>query len=168
MWRRWKPVTPLRASCGRAYPMHRVVIVGGGWAGCSAAMTARMAGADEVVVLERTDSLLGTGLVGGIMRNNGRHTAAEEMITLGAGQLFEICDATARHRNIEFPGHKHAWLYDVAMIEPAVRRCLLEHGIEIWLMSRVAGLERRNGSLTAVSLENGMIIPADVFVDATG
>lgn len=148
--------------------MHRVVIVGGGWAGCSAAMTARMAGADEVVVLERTDSLLGTGLVGGIMRNNGRHTAAEEMIALGAGQLFEICDATSRHRNIEFPGHKHAWLYDVAMIEPAVRRCLLEHGIEIWLMSRVAGLERRNGSLKAVSLENGTTILADVFVDATG
>lgn len=148
--------------------MHRVVIVGGGWAGCSAAMTARMAGADEVVVLERTDSLLGTGLVGGIMRNNGRHTAAEEMIALGAGQLFEICDATSRHRNIEFPGHKHAWLYDVAMIEPAVRRCLLEHGIEIWLMSRVAGLERQDGSLTAVSLENGTTIPADVFVDATG
>ncbi len=148
--------------------MSRVVIVGGGWAGCSAALTARMGGADEVIVLERTDSLLGTGLVGGIMRNNGRYTATEEMIALGAGQLFEICDATSRHRNVDFPGHQHASLYDVAMIEPAVRKCLLEHGVEIWLMSRVAAIERSNGSIRAVALENGRAIPSDVFVDTTG
>ncbi len=148
--------------------MLRVVIVGGGWSGCSAALTARMAGADEVIVLERTDSLLGTGLVGGIMRNNGRYTATEEMAALGAGQLFEICDRLARHRNIEFPGHKHASLYDVAMIEPAVRRCLLENGVEIWLMSRVTDIERRNGSLGAVRLENGTAIGGDVFIDTTG
>jgi len=147
---------------------NRVIIVGGGWAGCSAAMTARLAGADEVIVLERTDSLLGTGLVGGIMRNNGRYTATEEMIALGAGQLFEVCDDTSRHRNIEFPGHKHASLFDVAKIEPAVRHCLLEHGIEIWMFSRVTGLERNRGSISAISLENGTTIEGDAFVDATG
>ena len=147
---------------------NRVVIVGGGWAGCSAAMTARLAGADEVIVLERSDGLLGTGLVGGIMRNNGRYTAAEEMIALGAGHLFQACDATARHRNLDFPGHKHASLYDVAMIEPAARRCLLEHGIEIWLISRVTGIDRSNGSIAAVRLENGTRIEGDMFVDATG
>jgi threonine dehydrogenase-like Zn-dependent dehydrogenase len=148
--------------------MSRVVVVGGGWAGCSAALAARQAGADEVILLERTDSLLGTGLVGGIMRNNGRFTATEEMMALGGGTLFAVCDAASLHRNIDFPGHKHASLYDVALIEPAVRRCLLEHGVEIWLMSRVAGLERRNGAIGAVTLENGMRIPGDVFVDATG
>ncbi len=148
--------------------MPRVVVVGGGWAGCAAALAARQAGADEVVVLERTDSLLGTGLVGGIMRNNGRYTAAEEMIALGAGQLFEICDSTSRHCGIDFPGHKHAWLYDVALIEPAVRRRLLENGVEIWLMSRVTEIERRDGAIRVVVLENGTSIPADVFVDATG
>ncbi len=148
--------------------MSRVIIVGGGWAGCSAALTARLAGADEVVVLERTDSLLGTGLVGGIMRNNGRFTATEEMFALGAGQLFEICDHTSRHHDLAFPGHQHASLYDVALIEPAVRRCLLENGVEIWLMSRVTAIERSNGSLTAIQLENGTTIPGDVFIDTTG
>ena len=64
--------------------MPRIVVIGGGWAGCAAALSARAAGAD-VVVLERTDCLLGTGLVGGIFRNNGRFTAAEEMIAMGAG-----------------------------------------------------------------------------------
>ena len=74
-----------------------------------------------MVLVERTDYLLGTGLVGGIMRNNGRFTAAEEMMALGAGALFEICDELSVHRNFSFPGHEHASLYDVTLIEPAVR-----------------------------------------------
>ncbi|MCC6188825.1 MAG: FAD-dependent oxidoreductase [Anaerolineales bacterium] len=148
--------------------MARVVIVGGGWAGCAAALTARQAGADEVLVLERTDSLLGTGLVGGIMRNNGRFTAAEEMAALGAGELFVIADAAARHRNVAFPGHQHATLYDVAIIEPAVRQAVLAHGAEVWLMSRVTGIARSNGSLSAVQLENGTLIEGDAFIDTTG
>jgi threonine dehydrogenase-like Zn-dependent dehydrogenase len=148
--------------------MPRVVVAGGGWAGCAAALAARHAGASEVIGLERADALLGTGLVGGIMRNNGRFTAAEEMIALGAGDLFQICDAHARHVDIEFPGHKHASLYDVAWIEQAVRKRLLEESIEIWLLSRVTGLARRNGSIASVSLEGGMTIEGDVFVDTTG
>ncbi len=60
----------------------KVIVVGGGWSGCSAAISAQKQGA-EVLLFERTDMLLGTGLVGGIMRNNGRFTAAEEMIDKG-------------------------------------------------------------------------------------
>ncbi len=146
----------------------RVVIVGGGWAGSAAAITARLAGADHVILLERTDSLLGTGLVGGIMRNNGRYTAIEEMIRLGGGQLFTVCDDNSRHRNMEFPGHRHASIYDVNRIEPAVRRCVLEHGAEIWMFSRFVAVERSNGSITAVQLENGTRVEGDVFIDTTG
>lgn len=51
----------------------KVVVIGGGWAGCAAAVAAKKAGAD-VVLYERTDLLLGLGNVGGIMRNNGRYT----------------------------------------------------------------------------------------------
>lgn len=117
--------------------MARVAVVGGGWAGCGAAVAAAKAGADEVILFEKTDLLLGTGLVGGIMRNNGRFTATEEMIALGAGDLFQAADACARHRNMEFPGHKHATLYDVTRIEPAVRRVLESHGVNVKLVSRV-------------------------------
>lgn len=85
----------------------KVVVIGGGWAGCAAAITARKAGA-EVVLLEKTDLLLGVGNVGGIMRNNGRYTAAEELIALGAGDLINITDANTRHKNVDFPGHEHA------------------------------------------------------------
>jgi hypothetical protein len=144
--------------------MARVVVVGGGWAGCAAALAANKAGA-EVILLERTDCLLGTGLVGGIMRNNGRFTAAEEMIAMGGGELFQLADKMARHTNIEFPGHKHANLYDVAHMEPAVRRYLLQQGVELWMMARACQVEHTNGRLEAVSLEDKELLEADVFVE---
>ena len=58
--------------------MTDLVIVGAGWAGCAAAVAAAKQGA-RVRLLERTDMILGTGLVGGILRNNGRLTAALEL-----------------------------------------------------------------------------------------
>jgi threonine dehydrogenase-like Zn-dependent dehydrogenase len=147
--------------------MARVVVIGGGWGGCAAALAAKKAGA-EVILAERTDCLLGTGQVGGIMRNNGRFTAAEEMIAMGGGDLFQLADKSARHTNIEFPGHKHATLYDVAVMEPTVRRYLVEQGVELWLMARVCDVEKTNGRLEAVSVDGGERMEADTFVEATG
>jgi carbon-monoxide dehydrogenase large subunit len=77
----------------------RVIVVGGGWAGYAAALSAKKRGA-EVVLLERTDILLGTGLVGGIMRNNGRYTATEELIAMGGGAIFSIRDP---EQKLSFP-----------------------------------------------------------------
>ncbi len=145
----------------------RIVIAGGGWAGTSAAVAAKNAGA-EAVVLERTDMLLGTGLVGGIMRNNGRFTAAEEAIALGANEIFETIDANCRHKNIHFPGHDHASLYDIALMEPAVKALLLGKGIEVRLQSRIRDVETEDGAVTALILDSGERVRGDVFIDATG
>ena len=41
----------------------RIIIIGGGWAGCAAAISAKKAGA-EVHIYEKTDLLLGLGNVG--------------------------------------------------------------------------------------------------------
>ena len=142
----------------------KVVVVGGGWAGCGASLAARKAGCD-VELFERADMLLGTGLVGGIMRNNGRFTATEEMIAMGGGDLFQITDETARHRNIEFPGHKHANLYDVSTIEPAVRKALTAAGVEIHLKSRVKDAVVENGKITKVVAD---VFHSDENVEATG
>uniref|UniRef100_UPI002FDCDA23 FAD-dependent oxidoreductase n=1 Tax=Clostridium sp. TaxID=1506 RepID=UPI002FDCDA23 len=84
----------------------KAIVVGSGWSGCAAALTAKKAGAD-VVMYEKTDMVLGLGNVGGIMRNNGRYTAAEEIIALGAGDLINITDSVTRHKNINFPSHAH-------------------------------------------------------------
>ena len=87
----------------------KIVIIGGGWAGCAAAVSAKKAGAD-VSIYEKTDLLLGLGNVGGIMRNNGRYTASEEHIALGGGDLIKITDKISKHQDVDFPGHKHAKL----------------------------------------------------------
>lgn len=145
----------------------RIVIIGGGWAGCAAAIQAKKSGAD-VLLIEKTDMLLGIGNVGGIMRNNGRYTATEEMIALGAGDLFNITDECSRHKNIDFPGHKHASLYDVTKVEPTVRRYIEKMGIEVMLEARAADVEMEGGIIKAIYLSDGTMLDGEVFVETTG
>lgn len=145
----------------------KIVITGGGWAGCSAAYAARMQGA-EVVLLERTDSLLGTGLVGGIMRNNGRFTATEEMIAMGGGEIFRIIDKNCRHINISFPGHEHASLYDIAKTPTAITNYLNEIGVEIRLQERVVKAQAEEGVIKSVETSAGNEYAGDAFIDTTG
>ena len=148
----------------------KVVVVGGGWSGCAAALSVYKQGA-EVILIERTDMLLGTGLVGGIMRNNGRFTAAEEMIAMGGGELFQLTDQNSLHRNIEFPGHRHASLYNVATMEPIICDYLLEQGIQIQLSTRIIDVEMKDNRIkTIVGKHQGeeIRVEADVFIDTTG
>jgi hypothetical protein len=148
----------------------KVIVVGGGWSGCAASLEARKKGA-EVVLIERMDMLLGTGLVGGIMRNNGRYTAAEEMKAMGGGELFDLTDQNSLHRGIDFPGHRHASLYNVAKMEPIVRKFLLEKGVRIECSTRITGVEMQDDRIRAVTgkqAKEDIRLEGDVFVDTTG
>lgn len=147
--------------------MSKVVIIGGGWSGCAASITAKKAGA-EVVLIEKTDMLLGLGNVGGIMRNNGRFTATEENILLGANELFEITDKLSRHKNIDFPGHHHANLYDVNKIEPEVQRLLKDMGIEIILKKRAVDVIMKNDNIIGIVLDDENVVYGDAFIETTG
>ncbi|MDW7651987.1 MAG: FAD-dependent oxidoreductase [Bacillota bacterium] len=147
--------------------MGRVLVIGGGWAGCAAALAAARRGA-RVTLLERTDMLLGTGLVGGIYRNNGRLTALLEARALGCGQLFGLMDRAARHQCIEFPGHRHAALYDVTRIEPLVRHALSEAGVRVRTLARATDISVTGDRLVEIVLEGGESLTADAFVEATG
>lgn len=145
----------------------RVIIIGGGWSGVAAAITAKKAGA-EVIIFEKTDLLLGLGNVGGIMRNNGRYTASEELIALGAGDLINLTDKYSRHRNIDFPGHKHASLYDVNLIEGAVKEYIEDMGIEVFTETRVKDVDFDNGKIKGIILADDTYIKGDVFIETTG
>ncbi len=147
--------------------MKRVIVTGGGWSGVSAAINAKKAGAD-VILIEKTDLLLGAGNAGGIFRNNGRYTATEEMIALGAGELFEAMDECAAHSDMEFPGHKHASLYNVDEIEPAVRKLVSDFGIDIRLETHVMDVVCSDNNVSAVVLNDGIKIEGDAFVETTG
>lgn len=145
----------------------KVIIVGAGWAGCAAAVTARKNGAD-VTLCERTDMLLGTGLVGGIMRNNGRFTATEEAVALGGGDLFEIIDTNCRHKNVNFPGHRHASLYDIAKTPMAVQRYLEKIGVKTLFECRITKVRMAGDAIAAIHADNGEWLEGDAFIDATG
>jgi hypothetical protein len=148
----------------------RVIVVGAGWAGCAASISAKKQGA-EVVLVERTDMLLGTGLVGGIMRNNGRFTATEEMLAMSGGELFQLTDQNSLHRGIDFPGHHHASLYNVATMEPTVKKFLRQRQIEIQLSTRVDDAEMEGNRIKAVTGKKGeekVRLEGDAFIDATG
>lgn len=144
-----------------------VIIVGGGWAGCAAAFAAIKGGA-KVTLIEKTNMLLGTGLVGGIMRNNGRFTAFEEIWALGGGDFLRLIEGTARHRFLNFPGHNHATLYDTTQIEPVIRTYLQEIGVNIHLETRITGVNRQGNSLYSIQATGGQEFKGDMFVDTTG
>ncbi|MCG6893500.1 MAG: FAD-dependent oxidoreductase [Desulfobacteraceae bacterium] len=150
----------------------KVIVAGGGWAGCAAALQARKMGA-EVCLVERTDMLLGTGLVGGIMRNNGRFTATEELLAMGGGEIFEAVDRNYLHENVEFPGHRHASLYNVATMEPIIRRRLQSAGVTLRMECRLTEVKRDDRRILSVSGKQKVSrevfeMAADAFVDATG
>lgn len=147
--------------------MDTVVIIGGGWAGCAASIVAKKLGV-KVTLIERTDMVLGLGNVGGIMRNNGRFTATEENVFLGAKELFEITDRLSLHKNISFPGHNHANLYDVTKIEPEVRKLLIDMEIDLRLQKRAIDVISDDKNITGVLLNDGEIVYGNVFIDATG
>lgn len=145
----------------------KILIAGGGWSGCAAAVEARKQGAD-VTLLERTDMLLGTGLVGGIMRNNGRFTATEEMIAMGGGDLFNVIETTLKHKCISFPGHEHADLYDIAKTPVAVWKYMEKVGVDIRTEARVTKVNMDGSTILSVEDAAGNTYAADVFIDATG
>lgn len=149
--------------------MTDIIIVGAGWAGCAAAVAAAKQGT-RVRLLERTDMILGTGLAGGILRNNGRLTAALELEAMGGADLFAALEPTLRHRNISFPGHDHADLYDIALAPGAVLDCLKRWGVTLRTQTRITGISMSadKTSIESVTDSHGNTYAADAFLDATG
>jgi hypothetical protein len=147
--------------------MASIIVVGGGWAGCAAALAAGRTG-EDVLLLERTDMLLGTGLAGGIMKNNGRWTATEEFIGMGGGQIFQTIEKTYLHRDIDFPGQAHASIYDVTKIEAKIRNTLESASVHILIKCRAKGVVKRRNRIEAIVTDRGDEIKGDVFIDASG
>ncbi len=146
----------------------KIVVVGGGFAGCAVAVQAAKMGA-EVSLIERMDMLCGTGCVGGIFRNNGRFTAAEEMIAMGGGEVFQLLDEYARHKNISFPGHDHASLFDVAKVPVAMEKLLRKFNVVLYKKTRISAVHMQEKyTIKEIVSDDGRIFNGDVFVDATG
>ena len=82
--------------------MSKVVVVGGGFAGCGAALAAVKAGA-QVTLLERTDMLIGVAVRAGETNGNGQFIANHELRFLGAGELPDAIHSIKLHDGVQFP-----------------------------------------------------------------
>lgn len=164
--------------------MPKVVVVGGGFAGVSASSCARNAGAN-VVLIERTDQLLGLGLRSGIFHNDGRMSGLEELKAMGGGYIANILESppVLTHRRTEMswndvddlsdrPHASH--IFHCMRAETAIRDYLKDIGVHLIFADRAIDVgvgqaqQGRGGLLTKVILEKGEELEADSFVDATG
>jgi len=149
--------------------MVKVVVVGGGLAGCAAAAAAAKAGA-SVTLLERMDVLGGLGLLTGMV--DRRHFCVKEEIRLMGGyDVFQVIDKCYLH-DIHLPwpkpdGATHM-IFDVIRLDSELQKYLRGIGVEVRLMSRAKDVEMDGRAIKAVILDDKSKIEGNVFVDTTG
>ena len=148
--------------------MPRVVIVGGGLAGCGAALAAKKVGA-EVILLERTDMLAGVAVRAGETHGNGEFVCHNELRFLGGNELPEALESIKLHDNVPFPDGKwHSFIYNTGLLEPLVKKIVLDAGIQVHLESRVVDVKKEGRRVIAVKLGDDTLISGGAFVDCTG
>ena len=97
--------------------MSRVVVVGGGLAGCGAALAAAKAGV-QVTLVERTDMLIGVAVSAGETNGNGQFVANHELRFLGAGELPDAILSIKLHDGIQFPdSSRHVFIFNAGLPE---------------------------------------------------
>jgi hypothetical protein len=148
--------------------MPRVVVVGGGFAGCGAAIAAAKAGAD-VTLLERTDMLLGVAVRAGETNGNGWFVARHELRFMGGNDIFQMLDTIKLHENVHFPdGGGQSYIYHTGLAEPGLRKVVEQAGIGVRYESRVIDVEKKGGRVLSIKIEDGSRVAGDAFVDCTG
>ncbi len=148
--------------------MPGVIVVGGGLAGCGAALAATKSGA-QVTLLERTDMLIGLAVRAGETSGNGNFVAQHELRLLGGGELFDALESIKLHDAVKFPdAAQHAFIYNAGLAEPLIKQIVKGAGVEVLLESRALDVKREGSRILAVKLENGTLVEGDAFVDCTG
>ena len=145
----------------------RVVVVGGGPGGFSAAIVANKVGA-EVILIERTNALGGFGLVAGVAKRGAASYVVAEEKALGGADLNDIFLSIAVHKDIVMPEGEHVSTYNITKLDSRMQKALKEAGVQVLFRKSVVGTETSGGRIRLVTLEDGTNIDADAFVDATG
>jgi len=148
----------------------KIVVVGGGAAGFSAAMVAKKTGADEVLLIERTDMLGGIALVAGIgLFGNGALVGLTEERAYGGASLYDdVFYSIATHKKRDAPGLGYTMLYNVTKLDATMQSVLRQKGIEVMLSKKVSDVDVSGRKVVAVALEGGTKVEGDVFIDTTG
>lgn len=144
----------------------KVVVIGGGFAGCAAAIAVAKAGL-KVILLERTDMLLAGGNRAGHFNHNGGMVFHEELKAMGGGDILLALESIILHR-LKGPDNENTYIYNCALAEAAIRKVVLAYKVDLRFQSRVTDVIKKDGTLKAVRLAAGEVIEGGVFVDCTG
>ncbi len=167
--------------------MAKIVVIGGGISGIAAAWGCKKMGPEnEVVIVERTDQLMGIGKMAGSMDVGARYMCHTEILAMGEHELNDVLDSIAldnmdKYRLSHFPWHahpsawpmvEHSWIYDVLRVDPAMRKFLKEKGIEVLYRHRVVDIEKDGDKIVRLKVEvdrhETKYIDGDIFIDACG
>ena len=161
----------------------RVIVIGGGAAGLLAAGRAAELGA-SVTLLERMDEPGKKLLITGKSRCNLTNIAPlKEFLTAfgpngkflyGAFSRFfrdELLDFFLR-RGVETKSERGGRVFpasdNAADVVAALMSYIKDHGVDLRLSSRVAGIERDDRGVTGVTLDSGEFIPGTAVILAAG
>ncbi len=149
--------------------MTKVVVVGGGLAGCAAAIAAAKAGA-SVTLLERMEVLGGCALLAGMVHHED-FSIMEELRLMDGYDIFQVFDDCTLHENVKWPWPKPigttTTIHDVTKLDSELRKHLAEIGVEVRLVSRAKDVEMDGKVIRAVILDDKSKVQCDVFIDAT-
>ncbi len=164
-------------------PRFDVIVAGGGFAGISAALSARRAGAEKVLLIEREYTLGGLATLGlvtiylPLCDGNGRQVSfriAEELLRLSIshGAEEDLPDGWLPGGTLEQKKEKRfRCQFNAALFAALAEKPLIEEGIELLYGTTVCGAAMSANQLSALICENKdgrTAYTADGFVDATG
>ncbi len=150
---------------------HTLIVVGGGFAGATAAMSAARHGVD-VLLIERYNCLGGAACNGLVMPFMGYFTHAPE-----SGERQYLCGDLFREIVREMnllhgdDPNRYLWELDEELLKLALGRMCLRYGVRLLFDTSVTAIRREGGrilSLTAQSRGTSLEFSADYFIDATG
>ncbi len=160
-----------------------VIVAGGGFAGISAALSAKRAGAKSVLLIEREYTLGGLATLGlvtiylPLCDGTGRQVSfgiAEELLKLSISRGAEVPlpegwlpDGTPEQRKEK----RYRCQFNAALFATLAEQLLLSEGVEILYGTTVCGAAKEGGVLSALICENKdgrCAYTANGFVDATG
>ncbi len=144
-----------------------VIVIGGGLAGCGAALAAARNGAKTLLV-ERINALGGAPCTMGVnpfMPYKTRDPETGELIPLSRGIFAEL------ENNLREAGAMRQNAFNAEWLKIVLNRMMLASGVELLFNSVAASVKREGDRITSVTVSNksGLVeLKASYFIDCTG
>lgn len=147
-----------------------VIVVGGGLAGCGAALSAARNGS-SVLLVERINALGGapcTQAINPFMANATRMPDSGEVVELSQGILLELI-GELKAANAVHPVYTN--VFNPEYLKIILNKKMKEAGVELLFNSYLVSAKREGNKVTSITVVNKsglMELEADYFIDTTG